>query len=300
MNNFLPVAIFAYALNGGSILVDKILLNRNLPSPFVYAFYISVLGNLAFLLIPFGVVLDPIAMLLAFLSGVFFVFGLLTFYQSLKTGEASIVAPIVGSLNPLFSLLIEWFFLNQIISKNHLGAVLILIVGTVVLTFNMLRQNVKFNQQLWLMVISALWMAMSYVLLAQSFNLSNFMTGLVFRSLGSGIIVLTFLFFKSIRSQIFGTQIHHNRFANSTTGLLFAGQTMGAISGILITFSISLSNPAVVNSLFGVQYLVILITAIILSRKHPELLDEKLNASVLTQKIIGCLIISYGVYLLSQ
>src|SRR3989344_3714852 len=106
MINFLPIALLGYALNGVSTLVDKILLNKSLPSPFIYAFYINILGLLALFAIPFGVNLTTLSILFGTMAGVTFVFALLSYFESLRMGEASVVSPIVGALNPLFALLI--------------------------------------------------------------------------------------------------------------------------------------------------------------------------------------------------
>ena len=74
---------------------------------------------------------------------------------------------------------------------------------------------------------------------------------------------------------------------------------MGAISGLLISFGITLASASLVNSLFGVQYLVILFAAIFFAKKYPHLLEE-LSRKVVTQKVVGIVIISVGLYLLAR
>ena len=96
MIGFLPISILGYALNGGSILIDKILIKHSLPNPFIYTFYINLFAFLTLFLIPFGVVFNSQSILFCGLSGIMFTIALLTFFQSLKEGEASVVGPIVG------------------------------------------------------------------------------------------------------------------------------------------------------------------------------------------------------------
>ncbi len=301
MIGFLPIAIIAYALNGGSVIIDKILLNKSIPNPFIYTFYISILGLLAIFLIPFGVIPEPAPLILAVFSGIFFVFGLLSSFQALIKSEASVVGPVVGALNPVFTLILGSIFLAEMLSSFQTIAFLIVLLGALVLTLNQLLANFKFNKQLILMVLSGLFFAMSYILLRQSFLSSNFLTGLIFSRVGAGIFVILFLLFPKIRAQIFVSKLSQNHFKNSTTMLLFLGQFIGAVSGLLINFAVSLDNPALVNALFGVQYLVILGVAIFLAHEHrAKLLDENLSKKVLLQKLAGVAILSYGVYLLSQ
>jgi len=75
---------------------------------------------------------------------------------------------------------------------------------------------------------------------------------------------------------------------------------MGAVQGFLLTFAVSLANPALVNSLFGIQYLVILTTSLLLSKSHPNLLGERLTKAIILQKVTGSIILSIGLYLLAQ
>lgn len=301
MINFLPISILAYALNGGTAVIDKILLNKILPSPFVYAFYGGILGFLSIFFVPFGFQFSFESAILGGLSGIFFVLALLTYFQSLKTGEASVVTPVVGSFNPLFTLIIGFFFLNQALSQNQLLAFAILILGSLVLTFNLIKKHLRLNKQLNLMILSGFLFALSYVLLALAFTFSNFITGLVIKSVTGAIFVTGFLFFPKIKAQIFSARIEKNNFANKTSILLIIGQVMGGVSGFLLSYAISLANPALVNSLFGVQYLIILAVALFLAKEHhAKLLGENLSKGVLVQKIIGAGILSFGVYLLSK
>lgn len=299
--SFLPIAILAYALNGGSIIIDKILLNKALPNPFIYTFYISILGLLALFLLPFGVTFQSLPIILAIFSGIFFVFGLLTTFQALIKSEASVVGPVVGSLNPVFTLILGSIFLAEVLSPSQTMAFFVIIFGALILTLNQLLANFKFNKQLLLMVLSGFMFAISYILLRQSFIASNFLTGLIFSRVGAGAFVILFLLFPKIKAQIFISKLSQNHFKNPTTILLFMGQFIGAASGLLINFAVSLANPALVNALFGVQYLVILGVAIFLAHEHQaKLLGENLQKWVILQKIAGAGVLSWGVYLLSK
>lgn len=298
--SFLPISIIAYALNAGSIIIDKILLTKSLPSPFVYAFYINIMGLLVIALIPFGVIFSFSIIIMSTLSGVTFVIALLFLFQSLKFGEASVVAPVVGSLNPTFTLLIGWLFFGDVLNNIQLSAFLVLIIGTLILTSELWLTKLKLNTQLLTMVLSGLFFAISYIFLKDIFTTSNFVTGLVLTRLTGGFFVLLFLLIPNIRKQIFHSDLSQNNFANHTTFLLISGQSMSAVSGLMLSFAISLQKPALVNSLFGVQYIVILLVAIVMYKKHRLILGETLTKSVIIRKLIGVIIISFGLYLLAK
>ena len=75
----------------------------------------------------------------------------------------------------------------------------------------------------------------------------------------------------------------------SLTGLVFiGGMVSGAISELLILFSISLANPALVNSLQGSQYVFLLVLA-----------GEKYAFKILLSKIAGVATIGIGLYILA-
>lgn len=299
--SFLPIAILAYALNAGSIIIDKILLQKSIPNPIAYAFFISVLGLLTVFLIPFGFSIpDSGIILLCIFSGIAFTAALFAMFTSLKNQDASVVGPIVGVLNPLFTIIIGFLFFAQLLATAHILAILVLVFGALVIGINFSNHKFVLNKSLLWMIAAGFFFALSYVLLREAFLQTNFITGLIISRLGGGLFVLSFLLFPNLRREIF-TKNKQSAAQNKTTAiLLFTGQIMGAIQGLLLTYAVSLASPALVNSLFGIQYIVILIFALLVYKKHPQWLGEKLSPVVISQKVTGVLILSFGLYLLSK
>lgn len=299
MISFLPISILAYALNGGSIVIDKILVTQRIGSPFVYTFYINLLALFTVVFLPFGVEFNIPVLVYSTLAGVTGNLALLAFFQSLKTGEASVVGPTVGFLNPAFTLIIGSLFLNQTITQNQFIAFLVLMIGGLVLTFGIWSKGLKINQQLVMIALAGLFFALSYLFLKEAFLVSNFMSGLVISRLAGALFALSFILLPEVRNSIFAPK-NRGQSIKTTGLLLLLGQAMGAVQGLLLTFATSLANPALVNSVFGIQYLVILGVALILYKKHPYLLGEKLTKTSILQKVIGVIILSFGLYLLSK
>lgn len=299
--SFLPISILAYAFNAGSIIIDKILLQKSLPHPIAYAFYISILGLLAVILIPVGFSLEPFnGVFYSAASGIVFVGALYTLFAALKKAEASIVGPVVGALNPFFTIIIGTIFFDQILDLNQITAILVLIFGAFVLTINPFAQKIEFNKSFWLMVISGFLFGLSYIFLREAFLVTTFINGLIISRISAGFFVLSFLIFPGLRKKIFERPAENNHNTKTIIILLLVGQLLGAAQGLLITYAVSLANPALVNSLFGVQYVVILAAALFLYKKHPDLLSETITKGVIIQKIIGVIILSGGLYLLAK
>lgn len=298
--NFLPIALLAYVLNAGSTIIDKILLTKSVPNPLVYIFYIGLLGFLTLVLLPFGVNFGTTSISFSFISGICFNIAVYCYFQALKKGEASVVVPVVGSLNPLFTLLIGTIFLSYALTQIQYVAFFVILFGTGVLTFNLWARKVKTNLQFLFMAVAGFSFAISYIFLKEVFTQSGFFTGLVLTRVGASLSVLPLVFIPAFRRQAFSSKLTHNNFINKVSFLFLAGQAIGAIHGVMLTVATYLANPALVNSLFGVQYMVILAVAIFFANHHKEkLLDENLTKGVLVQKLIGAGILSLGVYLLS-
>lgn len=300
MINFLPVSILAYSLNAGAILIDKILLRQAIPHPLTYTFYISLLGGVVVLLLPFGFSFSLTdSFLAAVFSGIFFVGALYTFFWSLKHHEASVVGPLVGALNPLFTLVMGALILGEMLTSNQLVAFGVLLVGAAVLTFNMWFGKVRWSKDAWSIPLSGFLFGLSYLFLRAAFLEGSFLDGLIISRLSAALLALSWLLIPSLRTQlIFSSK--ENPISFNSKVWLFLGQGMGALSALLLFYGTSLSSPALVNSLFGVQYLVILLVALLLLPKHPRLLGEQLGPRVIIQKITGAAVLSFGLYLLVQ
>lgn len=299
--NFIPISILAYTLLASSTLISKIQLQTTLPKPLVYTFYTGLLQLLALLLIPFGFSFSIPAPALIFstLSGLSFIIAIYTFSRLLKNNETSVVSLVVGTFNPLWSLSLGLLFFQQALTQTQLFALFVLLLGTLVLTANLWLGKISFGKQFLLMTLSGLIFGLSYLFLNQAFMYTNFITGLVVSRLAAGLVILPLLLIPFIKKELF-TPFKQSTKAASTALLLTLGQALGGGANFLLFYAVSLANPALVNSFFGVQYLIILGAAFFFSKNHPNLLEEKLSKSVILQKIAGAGVISGGLYLLTS
>lgn len=296
---YLPIAIFAHLLNGFSLIVDKTLMDHKLKSPFVYTFYIGLLSLLTIFLIPFGFTIPNIeAISYAISAGIVYIIALLAFFKSLQTSDLTIVSPIVGTLNPVFALILGFAFLGEELTRNQLTAFSLLISGSVFLTFNLWWRKHAFNKNLIYLTLAGLFFGLSYVLLREAFKQSSFIDGLIISRAAMVSFVLLFLAAPKIRRQIIASRLTKNHFMSKTGLLVLGSQLAGGISGFLVAFAVSLASPAVVNSLHGIQYIMLLGVAITLSKSHPDILDEKINPKTLGQKILATFLISLGLFYL--
>lgn len=283
--NHLPFTLAAYFFNAVSVFSSKFLLNKAIPDPLVYIFYISLISFLAILALPFTKAPTLEVFMIASFSTCAWTLGAYLMYKALKAGNVSRVIPVIGTLIPLFLLIFASG--TNTISVNQGIAVLILIGGMIFLTITDWRNS--FNKwELIFEILSALAFAVSYITLRQAYLKLDFFSVLVWSRLILLPLGLTILIIPVLRKRIISSARPKINFF-SKVGLIFlGGQLAGAISELLLLFSISLANPALVNSLQGTQYIFLLI----FERKTYPLL-------VLFSKLSGIILIGTGLYLLA-
>lgn len=302
--NYLGFALIAYLLNAVAVTIDKFLITKKIPDPLVYIFYFSLMSLLTLFLVPFVSPPPFNILVLAFVSTLLWTTGAYFMFSGLKIGQVSRVVPVIGTLIPIF-LLIHGI-ISQSITPTQTIAVILLIIGLVFLTVFSWRGKFS-SRELIFEFLAGLFFASSYLLLRQVYLQSDFITILAYSRLiliPTGILLLLI---PITRRKIFpphpakeSDQPYWKSLFKSKIAILFGfGQIAAGISEFLITFSISLATPALVNSLQGVQYVFLFLLSLGLSKKFPQIFAENLKLGVLTIKLAGIVIVGLGLYLLA-
>lgn len=293
---YLPISILAFILNGVAVTVDKFLLVKVIPDPLFYVFYFSLVSFLAVLLLPFTHIPTKEVFILSSASTVLWTLGVHFMFKALKVGQIDRVIPIIGSLNPLILFLIALG--SGTILINEIWGISILILGFIFLTLSAWIGKISKNELLF-EVLSATLLALSYLILREAYLKENFITVLVWSRFILIPVALIFLAVPLLRSRVIPSQPQGISLIKKG-GFLFAfGQVSAGISQFLIFFAISLANPALVNSLQGIQFVFLFIAALLLSKKFPVIFKETYSKKVLLSKIIGILLIGFGLYTLA-
>jgi drug/metabolite transporter (DMT)-like permease len=152
------------------------------------------------------------------------------------------------------------------------------------------------KRPLWLAVVASLAFALAYVWIKFTFLETNYISGLIWSRLG-GFASSLLLFF------IPGTwRAWRNSVKQSSGGVklvFMAGQASGALSGLLISYAITLTSVTLVNALQGLQYVFLLIMSVIVSSRFPQFFHDEFSGRVLWRKLFGVVTIGLGLWLLS-
>lgn len=294
--NHLPFTLLAYFFNALSVLTNKFLLNKIVPDPLIYIFYISLVSLLAVLALPFTKIPTFEVFSLASVSTLFWTLGAYFMFKALKIGQVSRVIPIIGTLIPLILLIFASG--TRTITTSQTWAVWVLTSGMVFLTLPDWKGNLK-KREILLEFLSAASFALSYIALRQAYLNLDFFSVLVWSRLILLPLGIILILIPAFRRKIITSSGPRINFFSKSGMLFLAGQISGAASEFLLLFSISLANPALVNSLQGTQYVFLLIFALLLAKKYPEIFEEKYTFLILLPKIAGILLIGIGLYLLA-
>ncbi|MFZ3031414.1 MAG: hypothetical protein WA082_00055, partial [Candidatus Moraniibacteriota bacterium] len=173
------VALLGYFFAAISAVFDKYLLSDRIPTPVVYAFFVSLFSLVPMVLIPFGFQYTTwYSTWTLLLSGMLFVYGLIAFYTAVKQHEISRVAPLVGTVVSLVAFLavfLPWMPGEQTVEVWYIAALLCLIVGGLLISFDLPFHKGEHISKL--VLVAGLLMGVSLLLLKEGYVGSNFVSG---------------------------------------------------------------------------------------------------------------------------
>ncbi|MDO8582071.1 MAG: EamA family transporter [bacterium] len=299
--SWLLIVIIAHLMNAGAFLVDKFLLAKAVPKPAVYAFWIGALGLFAIVLLPFGsLVFTAREVGFALFAGLTFEIALLFFFGALLRLETSRVVPVVGGLQPLIIFLLSYAFLGERLSQGELIAFALLLLGSVVISYDtdvVTERETAKRQRGWIYAcIAAVCFAVSYALTKHVFSIQPFVSGFVWIRVGAFLTVLLFLLRREWRHDILSKQER----PKGNLGLLFlGGQSAGAVSAILLNYAISLASVTIITAMQGMQYAFLFFMAILLGKRFSQL-RERLSMAIVVRKSVAIILIGIGLVLLAR
>ncbi|MCX6759090.1 MAG: hypothetical protein NT012_00755 [Candidatus Nealsonbacteria bacterium] len=301
--SWLIITISFYFILAIVFLVDKYLLTSSIPNPKVYTFYVGALGILVLVFAPFvGFYIPTIPqIILAFSAGAIYIYALFWFYKSLQLFEASRVVPAIGGLTPLFTFALIYLFSRgrEILSFLEIIAFIFLILGSVLI--NLKKEKLINIKSLKFSVLTAFLLSLSFVLIKYVYLVQPFWNGFIWRSVGGFLMAICFfVFFPEIKKEIFIKR--REKFPKKTAIIFLTNQTAGAGAALLqnwAIFLVPLAYMPFINALQGVQYVFLLIFAIILSFKLPKILKEEISREIIFQKVAAILLIGAGLILIA-
>lgn len=299
---WIVLSVAAYFLQAVAVVLDKFLLSGRVQRPSTYAFWVGVFGLGAFVLLPFGFFVPASSVITnAVISGVAFTVGLFFLYGAIQAGEASRVAPIVGALSPIFTFLISRVVLGETLERGEFAAFAVLVVGGALAAFPLRRRAphaANHYARIFLYAaVAAFLFAVTYVFEKAVFNGTPFVNGFMWTRIGGFLGALPFLVWSRSRNSIFAAPRMADRF---TISAFLGNKVAGAVGFFLLSLAVARApTVSLVNALQGVQYALIFLIALFLSRYLPAVIREEATTPVLIEKIAAIVLIGGGLALLA-
>lgn len=300
------IVIVAHFLNAIVSIVDKhIVTSGKVSKPIVYAFYIGILSTLSIFIFSFNFLpfqikglphIDNVyfpdvkLFVLSILSSYLFLIALVFLYSAFKKADASDVVPVVGSSNAVFTFLISFIFIGEVLTRNFLIGFIFLVLGTVILS------QFRFSYKvLGCSLLSGIFYAGYYSLMKVMFNDYSFDQVFFWTRIGVLISSLSLLLIPYYKKIIFqGTKQSKVRY-----GIwIIANNILGGIAGIALLKATELGSVTIVQALNGLQFAFLIIISVIFGKITPVSFGENNNLSDIVQKILSVSLIIIGFYLL--
>jgi len=230
------------------------------------------------------------------LNGMVLVLPVLCYFYALHKDDASHVVPFYQTI-PIFGFILGYFFLGETPTIIQLIGSAVIIVGALVLSFE-LEDKIRFKKEVVLLMMAASVLyavngvVFKFIALDVGFWLSIFWS-----LLGQTLLGLLFLIFvKSYRAQ-FLAMLRENK--SATLGLNALSETLFILAEATTQYATLLAPIGLVFLVNSFQPFFVFIFAIFLALFYPNISQESLHRKHLFQKFVGIGVIILGTYIIS-
>ncbi len=299
--SWLALALIGHISNGIAFVIDKALLTTAFKRSATYAALIGTMSFAVVLAIPW-IHNWPSVHLLPYLIGfgALFVFALWAFFEALKQGEATRVVPIIGSLIPIMTLIGTFILFGERLSLRQYIGFCVLLIATWLLTKG--KPTSRITKDIFITcVASAVLFAGATLCGKYAFDHGDFLSVFVSSRLIAGSVGLGIaLCIPAVGSEIlriFHPSNGEQRIKKSGTFAVL-GQIAGSLGFVFIHLAIKSGSAALVHALQAVQYAFLVIVALVLYRRAPQLLGEDVNIHIVVLKCVALVCTGIGLGLI--
>ena len=304
--NWIILAIIAYFLIALEIILDKFLLtSRRVSHPAIYAFYSGILSLFTLVFFPFGMhSISFYQMLMSFLAGFIFTYGILTLFYAIQKGEASRVTTAAGAVIPVVTYFLSLFILEEKLSASQISGVTLLIFGGILISLKIVKFRTRgFFSGFLEAILAGVLLAVAFTLFKYFYEQDNFINVFIWTRLGLIAGALSLLIHPYFRKIIFQSlaKFKKPKKENKRSGLLFVlNKILGGSGSIILNYSIALGSVTIVNALICTEYVFVFLMGIVFSFWMPKIFQEKMDIGSAVQKLTAIFLITAGIVLVSR
>ena len=269
MSTWVLLAVAAQFLSAISVLIDKhiVVRARAIGEPLSYAYFTIIFSAAVGVYAVFGYVSMPdrTLVMLSLLNGALFFSALYNLYSALKLARASDVAPAVGGISAVVTIILSALLIEHDVQGLVIPAVLLASGTAVISHFHFTRAAFAHT------VVGGVSFGASIFVAKMVFEHTDFLNGFFWMRTLAVVIALAFLVIPSFRHRIFRSV------KQSTHGgwlLVATNKGIAGASSIMFSIAVSLGSVAVVNALNGLQFVFLFLFSILFARYMPRVTSD--------------------------
>jgi uncharacterized membrane protein len=291
--------IYTIANHTDKFLISKYLKGGKVGSLIIFSSFFSVVA------LPVVIFFKPDILNVSFLqavmlavNGMLIVFSVLFYFYALSYDDASSVVPFYQTI-PIFAFILGYFFLGETITVGQGVASFVIILGALVLSFDLGVGARRFKKEVVLLMLGAsLLYAINGVIFKFIAIDSGFWISTFWGLFGKIILGLGFLLFVPIYRNQFLAMVKENNFA--VLGLNSLSETMFILGEGVTQYATLLAPVALVLLVNSFQPVFVFVTGIALAIFLPQISSESIKPRVLAQKFFGIGLIVAGAYFIAS
>lgn len=286
-------------------IVDKFLLSSVKVKPALYTFFSSapLLPIIILLFFYPSVVNGWSDWMWVVVCGFSYTLAMWAMFLGFEKSEISHIGPLIGAASPVFVLTFSSLFLNEALVASELWAVGLLVVGSLLIAFEKSKKHSGLHLGMFYGVLSGLFFAVSYVSAKYLYNKYGFMSGFIWSRFFIGVSGLLFLF----NSETWRGLFHPtwlDKLKNKLTirkqhgGLIIFNKILAVVAVLFIQYATAIGSVSLVSALNGLQYGVLILLVMFLSRFWPKVFKEDYTTLEIIQEFLAVVLIGVGLILL--
>lgn len=287
-------------------IVDKFLLSSAKVKPALYTFFSSAPLLPVIILYFFhpALVSGWVDWWWAIACGTTYTLAMWTMFLGFEKSEVSHVGPLIGAASPLFVLIFSNLFLGEALVSSELWAVGLLILGSILIAFEKSKKHNGLHLGMLYGILSGLFFAISYVSAKYLYDKYGFTTGFVWSRFFIGVSGLFFLFSReTVRSLLHPIWMDKlkKKFVvkkNKHTGLIISNKILAVVAVLAIQYATAIGSVSLVSALGGLQYAVLILGVMVISRFWPKVFKEDYTQVEIVQEFLAVALIAGGLILL--
>ncbi|USN87769.1 MAG: hypothetical protein H6779_05220 [Candidatus Nomurabacteria bacterium] len=278
--SWILLATIGQFINAIVAFLDKYIVSdeKALPRPFVYAFYSCLLTG-SWLLVFFAGYIPVLTAMgiptfeniqkptiqvvgMSTLAAYTFFMALVSLYDALKQNEAVNVMPVVGAVSALMTFAMSYLFLGTGLSPNFMWGVLVLALGTSLVTQSMPKQST-----ILIVFHSGLFFALHFIAMKGLFLETSFDDGFFWSRVALVLFALSLLlvpvYYEKVKEHTKGT-------SPKTGFLIIFAKILAGIAAFLLLKATDLGDVTVVQALDGLKFVFILLITLFFGSLMPQ------------------------------